>query len=119
MTPVEELAPALVRLAEALDAEPDSFVRDALLHRFQVCFELCWKSAKQRLGERDIDCASPNGCLQAAARQGWLVEEPWLEMIEARNHLPSCTDEKIIAQILKQLPGFLDRMRELQAALLK
>jgi Nucleotidyltransferase substrate binding protein like len=117
-SPVDQLAPALDRLGEVLESELDEVGRDAALHRFQVCFELCWKSVQQRLQERELDCASPMGCLQVAVRQGWLVEEPWLEMIESRNHLPSCTDEKITSGIATALPDYLAHMRDLYEALM-
>ncbi len=119
ITPIEKLGPAIDRLSEVLESELDEIHRDAALHRFQLCFELCWKSVQQRLQERDLDCASPTGCMQAAVRHGWLEEDPWLEMIAARNHLPSGTDDTVVESISAALPTYLQQMRDLHQALME
>lgn len=115
--PRNRLGPALDQLESILDGDLDELARDAALHRFQLCFELCWNSARQRLQELDVDCASPNGCVQAAARRGWIDPEPWLEMIEVRNQLPQSSEPEIAEAICGRLGDFAKRMRALEAVL--
>jgi hypothetical protein len=115
--PRAQLGTALDRLESILDTEPDDVGQDAALHRFQVCFELCWNSARRRLQELDVDCASPDGCVQAASRQGWIDADAWSELIAARNQLPASGDPEIAASIYRRLPEFAERMRELESIL--
>jgi hypothetical protein len=44
--------------------EPKTVVtRDSAIKRFELTFELAWKSAKTYLGSRGIVCQSPRDCL--------------------------------------------------------
>lgn len=115
--PLEQLAPALDRLAEALQLEADEIVRDAAIQRFEFCFELSWKAVQQRARKEGLDCASPRRCFEHAWRQGWLEEAPALAMISDRNLTSHTYNRELAAKVYSRLGEHLETLRALREAL--
>ncbi len=115
--PLESLGSAIVRLREVLDLPPSDVVRDAAIQRFEFCFELAWKAAQQRLRREGLDCASPRSCLQAAYRQGWIEEGPWLEMLGDRNLTSHTYDQSLAEQVFLRLPRHVPQLEALYESL--
>jgi nucleotidyltransferase substrate binding protein (TIGR01987 family) len=79
---------SLKRLNEALerDKDKDDLVLNAVIQRFEFTFENSWKSIKQTLRIKGIDCLTPRDCIKESFRNGWLKnEEIFLELLECRN----------------------------------
>lgn len=81
---VENLTEAL----ESLKTAPDSLlIRDAIVKRYEICYELAWKLLKDFLedqGERDIFGAK--SAFRLAQNRGLISNgEVWMQMIEDRN----------------------------------
>jgi nucleotidyltransferase substrate binding protein (TIGR01987 family) len=60
--------------------------RDSAIKRFELTFELAWKSAKAYAAGQGIVCRSPRDSFSEAFRLGLISDNPlWLKMIEDRN----------------------------------
>lgn len=81
---------------------PDEVYRAGILHMFQMSFELCWKTLKDKLAYEGIDAASPRDTLKKAFAAG-LIETPelWLKALETRNTFTHAYDEEMSIQSLK------------------
>lgn len=81
---------------------PDEVYRVGILHMFQMSFELCWKTLKDRLAFEGIDAASPRDSIKKAFAAG-LIEQPesWLKALETRNTFTHAYDEEMSIQSLK------------------
>lgn len=83
---------ALTRLHEALDEDESSFIRDALIQRFEFTYELAWKAMFYWL--RDIGEQVPRmvrPVLDAAFRGGLIVDAGIWEKIKEYRDLTSHT----------------------------
>jgi len=115
--PLESLGSAIERLGEVLELPSSDVVRDAAIQRFEFCFELAWKAMQKRLREEGVDCASPRSCLQAAYRQGWIEEKPWIEMLADRNLTSHTYDQQLAEQVFQRLSQHLPQLRALDESL--
>jgi len=119
---IEQLARAVSRLEEACHAEgPNDIVRDAIVQRFEFCFELAWKAARLRLQEEGIEANTPRATIREAHRIGWLSDpEAWTQMLLMRNLTSHTYDEKMASQVAEfaRKKGIL-MFRELLQALLR
>ena len=72
-----ELGSALDRLDEALALPPDApLLVDGTMQRFELCFELAWKSLKLAISEWEgLNSASPRQALEHAYALHWLEHE--------------------------------------------
>lgn len=51
----EQLTRAVARLHDALAEDETEIVRDAVIQRFEFCYELSWKTLRHRLREQAVD----------------------------------------------------------------
>lgn len=81
---------------------PDEVYRAGVLHFFQMSFELCWKTLKDRLSYEGIDAASPRDTIKKAFATG-LISSPelWLKALETRNTFTHAYDEELALLALK------------------
>lgn len=83
---LKRLARAQETLVEALKQPKNSFIRDAVVKRFEYTFEISWKTVKAACDYLGFDCKSPREAIRTAFKQGWIKEtEGWFEMLDARN----------------------------------
>jgi nucleotidyltransferase substrate binding protein (TIGR01987 family) len=82
----QRLEKAYLKLNEALDQEYSEFIRDSVIKRFELVFELLWKLLK-RLAELElIECYSPKSAFQAGFQMGLIKNETvFLSILEYRN----------------------------------
>lgn len=81
---------------------PDEVYRAGILHMFQMSFELCWKTLKDRLAFEGIDAASPRDTIKKAFAAGLIEQlESWLKVLETRNTFTHAYDEEMSIQSLK------------------
>lgn len=88
---------ALIKLKEALAAEPSEIVIDGTLHRFEFTFELAWKTIKDYLEYLGIvnKIGGPRENIQLAYKQGIIDDgELWIDIMLARNALSHLYNEQ-------------------------
>jgi nucleotidyltransferase substrate binding protein (TIGR01987 family) len=84
---LDDLGRSLDRLAEALTVDAsEPLAIDGTIQRFEVTFELFWKTVRRLLARQDVEANSPKAVLQQAYRLGWPDDEQaWLPLIKDRN----------------------------------
>ena len=113
-------AQSLGRLAEILEAPKTIANRDSAIKRFELTFELAWKSAKVHAADQGIVCRSPRESLAEAFRLGLIPDDPqWLKMIEDRNLSVHTYNEKLADDIYGRLKDYLRLFSELNNSLQK
>ena len=65
---IEDYQRATRQLAKALARPLDEFMRDSVIQRFEVAYELAWKMLKLRLEQEGVAAGTPRQVLQAALR---------------------------------------------------
>src|SRR5438552_3651668 len=104
------LRDAITRLEEALALPFSDVVRDSAIKRFELCFDLAWKTAKEKLRAENIECYSPKSCLSEALRAGFLpaeLEKTAQVMLEDRNLSVHTYDSSTADAIYKRLSGYV------------
>jgi nucleotidyltransferase substrate binding protein (TIGR01987 family) len=120
---LDSFASALKRLAAALAQPKSEWTRDAAIQRFELTFELAWKSTARAARREGIECASPRQAFRAAVKLGWIADEPlWLDMLDDRNRASHTYNEQTAEEIFSRLPeyrskldGLLERLRMVAA----
>lgn len=102
---LEDFETALARLDEALALPKDAIVRDSAIQRFEITFELCWKTLKAFLEEEhNAVCASPQSCFREAFKQGVIGDDPfWIELAKLRNYTVHTYDESLADYVYANL----------------
>lgn len=105
------------------NAESDEFYRSGVINKFNLTFELAWKSIKDTLEMHGADISktgSPREILKAAYAINFLNDsEIWLDMLKNRNSIVHIYDEsaaiKLVEKIFdKYITAFVN-LRELLA----
>jgi nucleotidyltransferase substrate binding protein (TIGR01987 family) len=109
---------SLARFSEILSAPKTVANRDSAIKRFELTYELGWKSIKKRLEFEGISARSPRECLEQALSQGLITDDPlWLKMLEDRNSSVHTYNEKLAAEIYRRLKAYLRLFRLLGQSL--
>jgi len=109
---------SIERLSEILDVPKTVASRDSAIKRFELTFELAWKTAKEHLKDRGILCRSPKDCLMQAFGLGLIKDNPlWLKMLEDRNLSVHTYNEKLADDIYGRLKDYLALFAELRNSL--
>lgn len=96
------------RLHDALREEKTDMNRDSAIKRFELCYDLAWKSIQHYAREQGLDCASPRGCFKTAFELKLIDgEETWFQMIEDRNRSTHLYHEGYADQVYDHLPDYL------------
>ena len=112
---------ALTRLEDVLKQEKNEFIRDSAIQRFEIAFELAWKSAKAFLEEKhNTRCVSPQNCFRECFRLGLIdYDDTWLSMLHDRNMTVHTYNEEIAEEIYKKIPEYLKILNSLSDSLSK
>lgn len=115
----EDFKNAAMRFEEVLREPKTEFIRDSSIKRFEITFELAWKTIKAFLEEEhNITCVSPKNCLREAYKVGIVdYDEIWIDMVEKRNLTAHIYKEIVADKIYKELPGYLSLFQKLLSAL--
>jgi len=98
---------ALARLEDALEQDKTEWTRDAAIQRFEVTFELAWKSIALFARREGIECASPRQAFRTAFRLGWIEDRQlWLAMLDDRNRTSHTNSEATAEAIFADLRGY-------------
>lgn len=109
-----DLQKAVDRLAEVLALEGTEIVRDSAIKRFEICFDLAWKTIKNYAKEQGVECYSPRECLKTAFQLGLIEhEEGWLHILEDRNKTAHIYALLLAEEIYSRLPKHLDLLQGL------
>jgi len=103
---LEDFEKALLRLEEVLKMEKTDIVRDSAIKRFEIVFDLGWKTLKAYLEEEhNAICASPKNCFQEAFHQGLIeYDEFWIKLTSLRNYAVHAYGEILAEKIYTDLP---------------
>lgn len=109
---------SIERLVEVLNQPKTVVTRDSAIKRFELTYELAWKSAKTYLGKQGIVCQSPRDCFMEVFRLGLISDNPlWLKMIEDRNLSVHTYNEKLADNLYSRLKDYLLVFTELKRSL--
>ena len=112
-----DFSKSVQRLREALAKPKDVFMRDSATQRFEMTFDLAWKSVKNWLKEtKAVECFSPKTCFQEAFQNGLgeLVDSKlWATMVNNRNLIAHTYDEKTADEVYAALPEYLKLFEKL------
>lgn len=99
---------AVRQFHSALQVPADSdVVKAGCIQYFEFSFELAWKTVRTVAGEAGQLVNSPKAALKQAFANGWIgAEEPWLEMLEARNRMSHTYDAREALNVYSKLTGF-------------
>lgn len=90
-----------VRQLERAVAKPyDEFLRDAVIQRFEFCYELAWKLLKLRLEQEGISALTPRQALRESL-QAALIEDGnvWSEIQRYRKLTSHTYDERLAEDV--------------------
>lgn len=108
---------ALKRFEDVLKEQKSEIVRDSAIKRFELVFDLAWKTIKEFLEEyHNIVCASPKTCLKEAFRQDVIpYNDYWLKISKDRNYTVHIYKEAFAEKIYSELPEALKCFQSLLA----
>lgn len=116
---VNQLQRAVLRIGEVLELVEErelyEIVRDSAIKRFEMAFDLAWKTIKTYLKEKEgLSCNSPRSCLKEAFTQGLIEhDEGWLTLIDLRNEAVHTYNEDFAEKVYDQLPEALRLLKGL------
>jgi len=90
-------------------------LRDSAVKRFEISFDVCWKTLKETLRtEYGIEAASPKKVFQEAFKQGLVPnDEVWISMTDMRNETAHAYNEEFSEKVLLELPKITDAFEAL------
>jgi len=92
----------------------DDVVRDSAIKRFELCFDLAWKSVQTQARNEGLDCQSPRSCLKTGVQLGLIMhDDSWLKMLEDRNLAVHTYKEKYADEIYGKLSHYAVLLAEL------
>jgi len=102
---------ALARLHEvAIRDELSDLERDGFIQRFEFCFEILWKCAKDYLRDVEgLDAASPKKVIRMSREVGLLTDEETeqaLEMANDRNQTSHMYGEQMVIELVERIKGY-------------
>jgi len=111
---LKDFEKAVKRLEEVLKLKKTKVVRDSAIKRFELCFDLAWKSIKNYSKFHGLECYSPRECFKTAF-QLKLIEhdERWLKMIDDRNLTTHLYKESQAEKVYKRLAKYLEMFKNL------
>lgn len=115
----EDFSKAIQRFDEVLQLEKTDVVRDSAIKRFEIAFELAWKTIKAYLEEAHTStCVSPRNCFQEAFRVGLIdYDDKWLRLLDDRNYTAHVYKEILAEKVYADLPNALQAFQTLQRSL--
>jgi nucleotidyltransferase substrate binding protein (TIGR01987 family) len=121
---LEEFEKALRDFSKALEINLSDFpqeIRDVIesgqIQKFEMCFELFWKTAKEFLRDKEgIDVASPKRAIKTLFQLNYLTYEEYesaIEMLDSRNYLSHVYRRELVDLILPKLKEYYSLMEKI------
>lgn len=117
----EDFDKAVLRLDEILREPKNDIVRDSAIKRFEIVFDLGWKTLKAFLEEEhNILCSSPRSCFREAFGQNIIAHDDfWIDVISLRNYTVHTYKEALAEKVYTGLPRALEYFQKLLDTLKK
>lgn len=97
---VDDLKKAVARLREMAARPKDEAVRDSVIKRFELSFELAWKTMKDYNEDKGLSFANPKDTIRAAGANNLIDSvEDWLFFLGQRNAAAHLYDENTAEEI--------------------
>mgnify|MGYP002633685401 CR=1 FL=1 len=112
----------LDRFNEAMALEPiDDVHRAGCIQYFEFTLDLAWKSIQSVASFYGLDSVrSPRVAFKTAFSQGWIEEqEPWLEMLNARNRMSHVYNAEEALGVYSNLHAFREPFQQLYQRLIE
>ncbi len=91
---------AVARLENACAQPENEFIRDAVIQRFEFCFELAWKMLRLKLLDDGIEAATPRAVIREAVAARMLDDgDRWSDMLRYRNETSHTYDEALARKV--------------------
>jgi len=117
---LEDFEKIIKKLKEVLELERTEIRRDSAIKRFELCFDLAWKSIKVFTKREGVECYSPRACIKEAFQLGLIEhDERWLKMLDDRNSLVHLYKEEKADEVYRKLPEYLGVFKDLLERLKK
>ena len=101
---LDKLGNAIQRLEEGVKKSKDQLDRDGVIQRFELTFELLWKTLRLFLLEEGIITKSPKDSLKEGFKFGLIKnEETFLDMLEDRNQTSHIYSEEVSIEIFNRI----------------
>lgn len=114
----QQFQEAVRRFEDVLKEPKTEFIRDSAIKRFELAFDLSWKTIKAFLEEEGLLCTSPLDCFREAFRQGLLRgHDSWAELVRTRNKTVHTYSAALAEEVYQALPGALAAFQELLTTL--
>ena len=116
----ESFKKSIQGLEEVLSLEKNDINRDSAIKRFEICFDLAWKSVKIKAKEEGMECYSPRECFKTAFQIGLIdYNDKWIEIIESRNLTAHIYKEEGAEKVYSYLPEYLELFKKLSSKLIQ
>lgn len=101
---VNNLKEVLEKLKTA--GENHAIFRDSAIQRFEIAFDVCWKTLKEKLRQDfGVEAISPKKVFQEAFKQTLIENDTvWLSMTDMRNETSHAYNEQFAEKVLDELP---------------
>jgi len=112
---IEDLEKAILRLEEVLKEKKNDFIRDSAIKRFEISFDIAWKTIKAFLEyHHNAICTSPKTCFREAYKQGLIeYDEFWIEIADYRNKTTHIYREEVAEEVYAILPKIVSYFQKL------
>ena len=115
---LEDFSKSIERLREILILKKNAINRDSAIKRFELCFDLSWKSIKIYAKIQGVECYSPRSCFKTAFQlKLFEYDKRWLKMIDDRNLSTHVYHEELADQVYESLPLHLSLFENLYSKL--
>lgn len=109
---------ALDRWDEVLTGPASPVTRDSAILRFELVFELAWKTVQAIAAEQGLRVNSPREAFQAAFQLGLTDdEEVWVDLIEGRNRAVHTHNQALADRLYAEFPRYRRAVANLRANL--
>ena len=100
---------AIDNLDNVMQESKSDIVRDAAIKRYEICYELAWKSIQEFLKNEGLEiCKTPKKCFKEGFQQELISnEEGFSAMVENRNLTTHTYDDNLAESIYKNIPDYL------------
>ncbi|MBI3019956.1 MAG: nucleotidyltransferase substrate binding protein [Parcubacteria group bacterium] len=118
---LEDFEKAVARLDEILQEKKNDIVRDSAIKRFEIVFDLGWKTLRAFLEEeRNISCSYPRACFREAFGQDIIEHDTfWIDVTSMRNYTVHTYKEALAEKVYAGLPKALEYFQKLLSTLKK
>lgn len=107
---------AIVKLSEVLQLDKTEIIRDSAIKRFELCFDLAWKTIKSYAKQEGVECFSPRECFKTGFSLHLIdYDEKWFKLLEDRNLTSHLYKEEYANEVYSRLPQYLELFKILAA----